>query len=306
MADQPFEREERFIVIKRKGLAPYKEDDIRELLSDHGVATVECVVVESDWPEYEIVWRLIEARASGHGLETCAALELAALTAKATDDYLTDDGRYFLESLHDLSRCRHGETGEYCDSDDGRLIEWLWNHRQQIQASLHCVAGLDDALLCRAERAWQRFFYPAADCFANRLGDKLPSIDLEVADCLRLVLAAVGCEVSAPKSNVPAPERHDSLSLVQARGLVDAIVEHCRGADFSCDMKAATKAVLKLVNVDMRYCRHAATGGPSASQRPDLQQWQADRSEYFDSTTLSIVAEYAEWRDSQDGRQANG
>lgn len=33
-------------------------------------------------------------------------------------------------------------------------------------------------------------------------------------------------------------------SLVLARRAVERVIEHCRGADFSCDMKAATKAVL--------------------------------------------------------------
>ncbi|WP_333703373.1 hypothetical protein [Sphingobium yanoikuyae] len=64
---------------------------------------------------------------------------------------------------------------------------------------------VDVALLDRAELAWQRFFYPAADCFTGPAGDKLPSVDLEVADCLRLVLAAVGRLVVTPEADVPAP-----------------------------------------------------------------------------------------------------
>jgi hypothetical protein len=67
-------------------------------------------------------------------------------------------------------------------------------HREPIEADL----------LDRAELAWQRFFYPANDCFTGDLGDKLPSVDLEVADCLRLLLAAVGRQVVTPKSNVSA------------------------------------------------------------------------------------------------------
>lgn len=38
----------------------------------------------------------------------------------------------------------------------------------------------------------------------------------------------------------------EGMTLVQARRIVDAVTEHCRGADFSCDMKAATKSVLAL------------------------------------------------------------
>ncbi|MFD2430952.1 hypothetical protein ACFSUK_28620 [Sphingobium scionense] len=94
------------------------------------------------------------------------------------------------------------------------------------------------------------------------------------------------------------------LSLVEARRIVDALVEHCRGADFSCDMKAATKDVMRLVNVDMRLCRHQAQPGISRSQRPDLQAWQDAQSEYFDDTIIGIVMEYAEWRDAQQPTEA--
>ena len=61
MADT-FEREERFIVIKRKHLSPAKEEALRTYLHDDNIGTVECVVVESDWPEYETIWKIIEAR----------------------------------------------------------------------------------------------------------------------------------------------------------------------------------------------------------------------------------------------------
>ncbi|MEG8224071.1 hypothetical protein OSJ57_26330, partial [Sphingomonas sp. HH69] len=64
--------------------------------------------------------------------------------------------------------------------------------------------AFDAALLDRAELAWQRFFDPAADNFEGPTGDKLPSVDLEVADCLRLVLAAMGRHVVTPKFDVPA------------------------------------------------------------------------------------------------------
>lgn len=59
--------------------------------------------------------------------------------------------------------------------------------------------SVDRALLDRAETAWQRFFYPANDCFdKSPAANKLPSLDLEVADCLRLLLTAVGHEVRPP------------------------------------------------------------------------------------------------------------
>lgn len=64
------------------------------------------------------------------------ASELDTLIAKATQESLTDGGRYFQESCDDLTRCRHEEIGEYQNSADGELIEWLWNHRRDIHALL--------------------------------------------------------------------------------------------------------------------------------------------------------------------------
>lgn len=60
--------------------------------------------------------------------------QLAALAEKATKEELRDGGRYFAESYMDLTRCNHGETGEYVHRADGELIELLWNHRHAILA----------------------------------------------------------------------------------------------------------------------------------------------------------------------------
>ncbi|MDG3721568.1 hypothetical protein L5B98_05780 [Pseudomonas aeruginosa] len=62
-----FKRENRYIVIKRKDLAlvpvAYRRSLVEPLgsLMSH-IPHREYVVVESDWPEYETVWRMIEAR----------------------------------------------------------------------------------------------------------------------------------------------------------------------------------------------------------------------------------------------------
>jgi hypothetical protein len=61
-AAAPFDREDRYIVIKRKQLQGQQEWDIRDALAGMGIEPVECVVVEADWPEYEQVWQMIEAR----------------------------------------------------------------------------------------------------------------------------------------------------------------------------------------------------------------------------------------------------
>ncbi|MPT48282.1 MAG: hypothetical protein E2598_07640 [Sphingobium sp.] len=46
-------------------------------------------------------------------------------------------------------------------------------------------------------------------------------------------------------------------------------------------------------------CRHTQPDFAGDYDRPDLSAWQADQKEYFNPTILSIVAEYAEWRDRQ-------
>jgi hypothetical protein len=67
---QEFHREDRYIVIKHKDLGnvpvAYREHLVRPIFALQAHLPVrECVVVESDWPEYETVWRMIEARVTG-------------------------------------------------------------------------------------------------------------------------------------------------------------------------------------------------------------------------------------------------
>jgi len=60
-----FEREDRYYVIKRKDLGTLEEKALNHLLQQ--IKPVERVyaVVESDWPEYEKVWKMIENRVEG-------------------------------------------------------------------------------------------------------------------------------------------------------------------------------------------------------------------------------------------------
>ena len=60
-----FKREERYIVIKRKHLSEPVENAIKALLAAADINTIDCVVVEKDWPEYEPTWKAIEKRVSG-------------------------------------------------------------------------------------------------------------------------------------------------------------------------------------------------------------------------------------------------
>lgn len=61
-----FQREDRYIVLKRKdfnsigGLTPMELQVLDHLLSI--LPERKYVVVEDDWPEYEVVWKMIEDR----------------------------------------------------------------------------------------------------------------------------------------------------------------------------------------------------------------------------------------------------
>jgi len=57
-----FKREDRYIVLKLNRLP---KDEAEYLRDCHAKAMVECVVVEHDWPEYQLVWSMIEHRMAG-------------------------------------------------------------------------------------------------------------------------------------------------------------------------------------------------------------------------------------------------
>lgn len=78
-----FEREERYIVFKLSHLTRQQIDKLRALTTegprgpaasshDGPLPTVECVVVESDWPIYEKVWGMIEDQWVGDMMEESA------------------------------------------------------------------------------------------------------------------------------------------------------------------------------------------------------------------------------------------
>jgi hypothetical protein len=71
---EPFQREARYIVIKRSDVNNFWRDDVREQflaalqrLNEHHVRIPQrqYLVIESDWPEYESAWYMIERRVNG-------------------------------------------------------------------------------------------------------------------------------------------------------------------------------------------------------------------------------------------------
>ena len=64
-----FEREPRYYLIKRKNLTPEQDREVQafigRLLNEGMKPVEEAVVVESDWPNYEHVWKTVEQVANG-------------------------------------------------------------------------------------------------------------------------------------------------------------------------------------------------------------------------------------------------
>ena len=71
-----FKREQKYLVIKVKDAKHYLDEDQLEQLAGIadtvearrkavGLPGLECVVIESHWPEYESTWQAIEARVTG-------------------------------------------------------------------------------------------------------------------------------------------------------------------------------------------------------------------------------------------------
>ena len=64
-----FKREVRYTVIKHNQLTDTQVGFLKNCIYGEGIPTVEAVVIESDWPEYEPVWKMIEDRVTGAPVE---------------------------------------------------------------------------------------------------------------------------------------------------------------------------------------------------------------------------------------------
>lgn len=60
-----FQREDRYIVVKRKDLDVHMAEGLEAYLYHQGIPRRECVVVEPDWPNYEHVWDTVRQVAQG-------------------------------------------------------------------------------------------------------------------------------------------------------------------------------------------------------------------------------------------------
>ena len=104
-----FKREERYIVVKLKHLADLQQAPLRNFLRENRVPQIECVVVEHDWPEYHLVWAMIEHRMAGKPVPNFNDWR----RADALQQLLNDRD----QQLHDLEQRRRAEF------DNGQAAE---------------------------------------------------------------------------------------------------------------------------------------------------------------------------------------
>lgn len=109
-----FEREERYIVVKLKHLAGLQVAPLRNFLRENRVPQIECVVVEHDWPEYNLVWAMLEHRMAGKPVpdfNQWRRAEALQLLLNERDEQLTS-----------LEQRRHAEQ-QACQAAERRVKE---------------------------------------------------------------------------------------------------------------------------------------------------------------------------------------
>lgn len=137
----PFAREDRYIVLKLKRLP---KDEAEYLRDCHPKAMVECVVVESDWPEYQLVWAMIEHRMAGKPVPDFSLWRRAdALQALLT---AADERADVLERDKARIDWLAEQPVDTLYLDDGRIIDIAGrvDLRDAIDAAMAAPAPADD------------------------------------------------------------------------------------------------------------------------------------------------------------------
>lgn len=99
-----FKREVRYTVIKHNQLTESQMQYLKNCIFGEGIPTVEAVVVESDWPEFEPVWKMIEDRVSGAPVKGGKAEYDALAQAMTTNQTIDGVPRELLERISDATR----------------------------------------------------------------------------------------------------------------------------------------------------------------------------------------------------------
>ena len=130
-----FQREDRYIVVKLKKLTHMQEKHLRACLNGEGIQTVESVVIERDWPEYHLVWAMLEHRLAGKPVPDFNLWRRADELEQALAGMLFafDDGvglewsEYLLDFARKLTPAK-----EFTPIPEGESPEY--DHRRDLQA----------------------------------------------------------------------------------------------------------------------------------------------------------------------------
>lgn len=135
-----FKREHRYWVFKRKHLEAEQDAHFRDEAQWFAEAAPEacptCVVVEDDWPEYEVVWEMIQARV---------------------------EGRPGPIADRDTTIAELEEKAKWHDADRGSLLEELSDTKAKLEAAENVSKIYLDALIhIRDNNPWtSNISYPA-------------------------------------------------------------------------------------------------------------------------------------------------
>ncbi|RON52891.1 hypothetical protein BK666_01970 [Pseudomonas frederiksbergensis] len=157
MNDSTFQREDRYIVIKRNDLkkvpVSYRSSLVEPMFSllSH-LPRRECLVIESDWPEYERYWQMIERRVAGQASEpeTLATLVLGgAFDATELGDNDIQVDQKLVEALQ--QRLVSGMDDVHIELVDRAVLDRVTAERDALQLRLNAAdQRIDELTMVRA------------------------------------------------------------------------------------------------------------------------------------------------------------
>lgn len=184
-----FKREERYIVIKVKDLKyASAENKLLRVLQDAGIPTRRCVVVEADWPEYETVWKMIEARCSDRPSEIAALREqVEKLTKelsvlKTTPPHLRQDLHCVASDLSAQVRERDEQLTALAEQNEKLKAERssVWMVANKV--SMMLFATKEDAEQSQSQRGASTYILPVK---VPVFGAQLPDLASPVLNRIR-------------------------------------------------------------------------------------------------------------------------
>lgn len=121
---EPFQREDRYIVIKRSDMEKAPADlhrsfsrecrNLHEAMLTNGAPARSFVVVEQDWPEYHLVWAMLEHRMAGKPVPDFNLWR----RADELQQHLNAADERIDELTGLLRRCLMSVREQHCDQDE--------------------------------------------------------------------------------------------------------------------------------------------------------------------------------------------